>query len=505
MTDALTDVSTEPGRPQQLERPGITRPADAALLVSAAPGSAPLVPPPPVARRRALPKVLLAVADLLAVGLGLLAASLAGHGAGASTAALSVPLWLLFLAESGLYQARNLQRFATEVRGLLHAAALSMGGTALVSLLLGRAVSREWLLLAFGGATVALVAERAAARAAFAALRRRGRLARRMVAVGADADGCELVSLLEAQQELGYRVIGFADDLLPVGTMAVEGVAVLGTTEDIPALLRATGAEGVLLSTSSMEPAGLNHLVRRLGDAGIHVELSTPCRSVAIERLTVRSVGTRFTTLHLAPRDGSRWTLAGKRAFDIVVALVGLVVASPVMVVAALAIKLDTRGPVLFRQTRLGRGGTPFKVLKLRSMVVDAERMLQDLRHLNEVQWPLFKVRADPRTTRVGRFIRALSIDELPQLWNVLRGEMSLVGPRPALPGEIHGWSLELHRRLLVRPGITGMWQVSGRSDATFEDYMHLDLYYIDNWSLSMDVRILLRTVPSVLLQRGAH
>jgi len=352
---------------------------------------------------------------------------------------------------------------------------------------------------------VALVVERSAARAAFAVLRRRGRLARRMVAVGADTHGCELVALLEAQQAFGYRVVGFADDVLPVGTMAVEGVAVLGTTEDIPALVRATGADGVLLSTSAIAPAELNVLVRRLGDAGVHVELSTPCRSVAAERLTVRSVGTRFTTLHLAPRDDSRWGLAGKRVFDVVVAMTGLVLASPVLAVAAIAIKLDSRGPVLFRQTRLGRGGAPFRVLKLRSMVVDAERLLHDLRHLNEVQWPLFKVKSDPRTTRVGRVIRALSIDELPQLWNVLRGEMSLVGPRPALPGEIHGWSPDLHRRLLVRPGITGMWQVSGRADATFDDYMHLDLYYIDNWSLSMDIRILLRTVPSVLLQRGAH
>ena len=171
----------------------------------------------------------------------------------------------------------------------------------------------------------------------------------------------------------------------------------------------------------------------------------------------------------------------------------------------AAAIKIDSRGPIFFRQLRMGRAGTTFEVLKLRSMVVDAEQQLDDLRHLNEADGPLFKLKADPRVTRVGRLLRRMSLDELPQLWNVLRGEMSIVGPRPALPSEVSGWTPELHQRLLVRPGITGMWQVFSRGGADFGEYVELDLYYVENWSLGLDLQILLRTVPSVLFQRGAH
>ncbi len=160
---------------------------------------------------------------------------------------------------------------------------------------------------------------------------------------------------------------------------------------------------------------------------------------------------------------------------------------------------------MLFRQTRVGRDSAPFTVRKFRSMVADAEERLIDLRDQNECDGPLFKIHDDPRVTRVGKVLRKTSIDELPQLWNVLRGEMSLVGPRPALPSEVAGWPAPLFQRLRVRPGITGMWQVSGRSENSFEEYARLDLTYVDNWSLATDLAILAKTVPAVLLRRGAH
>jgi lipopolysaccharide/colanic/teichoic acid biosynthesis glycosyltransferase len=160
---------------------------------------------------------------------------------------------------------------------------------------------------------------------------------------------------------------------------------------------------------------------------------------------------------------------------------------------------------VIFKQERVGRNGRRFKVLKLRTMVVDAEAKLESIAHLNEADGPLFKVKNDPRITRAGRFLRKTSLDELPQLWNVMRNEMSMVGPRPALPREVLEWDEELRNRLRVRPGITGMWQVNGRSDTTFEDYQRLDLYYVDNWSLVTDLLIVLKTVPAVLFSRGAH
>jgi lipopolysaccharide/colanic/teichoic acid biosynthesis glycosyltransferase len=191
------------------------------------------------------------------------------------------------------------------------------------------------------------------------------------------------------------------------------------------------------------------------------------------------------------------------RVFDYTVAVVGLVVTAPILLVCAIAIRLESHGPVVFRQTRIGEFGKPYKVLKLRTMYEDAEERRAELEDRNERDGPLFKVADDPRVTKVGRVLRKLSIDEIPQFWNVLRGEMSIVGPRPALPSEVALWDDDVHERLRVLPGVTGMWQVSARDEGTFEEYKRLDMYYVDNWSLAHDLRILLQTVGVVLRGRG--
>jgi lipopolysaccharide/colanic/teichoic acid biosynthesis glycosyltransferase len=180
-----------------------------------------------------------------------------------------------------------------------------------------------------------------------------------------------------------------------------------------------------------------------------------------------------------------------------------LLVTFPLLLLAAIAIKVDSRGTVIFRQQRVGRNGTRFDMLKLRTMVPNAEELMYLLREQNDADGPLFKLREDPRVTRVGRVLRRYSLDELPQLWNVLRGDMSLVGPRPALPLETLDWTGELSRRLTVRPGLTGMWQVRPRDGWSFEDYTRLDLYYVDNWSLFTDLAILAKTLPAVLAGHG--
>jgi len=190
---------------------------------------------------------------------------------------------------------------------------------------------------------------------------------------------------------------------------------------------------------------------------------------------------------------------------DIVGAGVGLVLLAPLIAVVALAVRLDDGGPVFFRQTRVGRGGTPFEILKFRTMCVDAEERIAELERLDEGSGPLFKIRQDPRVTRVGCFLRRTSVDELPQLWNVLTGSMSLVGPRPALPREVALYVDFADRRLLATPGITGLWQVNGRSDLDWADGLRLDLHYVENWSFLQDLVILARTIPSVLRSRGAY
>jgi exopolysaccharide biosynthesis polyprenyl glycosylphosphotransferase len=259
-----------------------------------------------------------------------------------------------------------------------------------------------------------------------------------------------------------------------------------------------------VIASTAVDLTTSNRLVRALTDAGVHVELSSTLHDVAATRLTVRALG-RFPVIYVEPAIRDGWRAHAKRSFDVVVSAVALVMASPVLLVAALAVKLDSPGPVLFRQHRVGRDGRIFEVLKLRTMHVDAEERLAELLHLNEADGPLFKLRHDPRVTRVGRVLRTTSVDELPQLVNVLRGDMSLVGPRPALPREVAAWAPELHQRLRVLPGITGAWQVSGRSDASFDEYARLDLSYVDNWSLLTDLSILVRTVPAVLRSKGAR
>jgi len=279
---------------------------------------------------------------------------------------------------------------------------------------------------------------------------------------------------------------------------------VLGTLDQTMDVIERVGASGAVIAASAMDLATSNRLIRELTDAGVHVELSSTLRDIASDRLTVRPLG-RFPVVYIEPVARHGWRPVAKRTFDVVVAGFAFLFALPVLAAAAVAIKLDSKGPVLFRQTRVGQHGLPFEVLKLRTMVVDAEDRLADLLASNESDGPLFKMRDDPRVTRVGRFLRKTSIDELPQLWNVLRNEMSLVGPRPALPREIEDWGTELHQRLRVKPGITGMWQVHGRGVASFELYERLDLYYVDNWSLVNDVVIVAQTIPSVLARRGAH
>jgi exopolysaccharide biosynthesis polyprenyl glycosylphosphotransferase len=209
--------------------------------------------------------------------------------------------------------------------------------------------------------------------------------------------------------------------------------------------------------------------------------------------------------IHFQTPPGESWQLAIKRAMDIVVAAVALVLLSPLFVFLAVGVKL-TRGPVFFRQTRMGLNGRLFQMYKFRSMLVGAERDLGALKARNEMSGPVFKMRDDPRITSFGRFMRRFSLDELPQLWNVLVGDMSLVGPRPPIPGEVSLYDRKSRRRLSMRPGLTCTWQVSGRNEITdFQDWVALDLQYIDNWSLLKDMALLLRTIPAVLLGTGAR
>jgi exopolysaccharide biosynthesis polyprenyl glycosylphosphotransferase len=321
--------------------------------------------------------------------------------------------------------------------------------------------------------------------------------------VGTNREAQSLAELLAASR-VGYRPLGF------VATAASDGVPpdgppVLGAIGGLRQLISKTGASCVFVASTAVGPDDVKNVLkaRRLDGVEIRVTANFP-GTLSATRVTPQSVGGLLALSVQAVRL-TRTQAIAKRTFDVVLSAAGLVLAAPLLAAIALAVNLETPGPVLFRQERVGLHRQRFKVLKFRTMVVGAELMLAELAVHNEADGPLFKLRNDPRVTRVGRFLRRYSLDELPQLWNVLKGEMSLVGPRPPLPKEVDAYEDWQMDRLEVRPGITGLWQVSGRSELPFDEYVRLDLFYIENWSLAYDLFILAKTVPMMLAARGAY
>lgn len=317
-----------------------------------------------------------------------------------------------------------------------------------------------------------------------------------VVVAGTAAETTTLVEFLRLNPEAGLRataIVAESDRSDAAGT----GPHWMDDLEQIREAVQRTGAAGVLVAVNRLSSGSVNHIVDGLSAAGIPVHLSTGLTGVSRRRLQTFALAHEPIVLVRPPRH-TAVHLAAKRALDIALASVLLVVAAPVIAVAALLIKVHDGGPVLFRQVRIGRGGRPFTLLKLRTMEVEAEARLDDLRARNERHGPLFKVSDDPRVTPIGSFLRATAIDELPQLVNVLAGQMSIVGPRPALPAETAEFDDQLQRRHLVRPGVTGLWQVEANHKASFEEYRRLDLFYVDNWSLGSDLAVIVDTVQVI-------
>jgi len=426
-------------------------------------------------------------------------------GRAALAALLIVPaLWSASLRGQQLYAARRVVSRTEEFRRIVHAAGASTAALALFAYLLDITTSRAWLVVLPGLAIVTLTSEREVARRVFGRLRRSGKLARDVIVVGANDEAIELAAQFDSDPSVGYRIVGFVTDR-PIDSVNPSLQSrVLGGVDRTATLVAATGAVGVVIASTAVTTAVSNRLARTLTEQGIHVELTSTLRDIVIERLTVAEIG-QFPTLYVEPVHRGGWRAVAKRCFDVTVALSVLVAVSPVLAVVAVLVRRSSDGPVFFRQVRVGKDGKTFELIKFRTMVSDAESQLEALLAHNEASGPLFKMTDDPRVTRIGGCLRRTSIDELPQLWNVLRGEMSLVGPRPALPSEARTWEPALHDRLRVKPGITGMWQVNGRSTASFDQYTRLDLFYVDNWSLLTDLAILVRTLPAVVSRRGAH
>ena len=326
--------------------------------------------------------------------------------------------------------------------------------------------------------------------------RRSGRFARRLVLVGTNGQSFRLAELIGKHPESGFEIVGLCGPRDASDTDT--GLPWLGDYAHASEAVTAADANGALVVASALNPTELNYTLRNLLRTGCHVHVSSGLSGISHERLLPLPLA-REPLFYLEHTSLTRSQLVVKRLTDIAIATVLTTVALPVLLVLAIMIKLDDGGPVLFRQRRVGRDGELFTLFKLRTMAPDAERRLPELGGQNERTGPLFKTTRDPRVTRMGWWLRATSLDELPQLFNVLRGEMSLVGPRPALPTEVAQFDSELKQRGRMMPGITGLWQVEARDDPSFDSYRRLDLYYLDNWSIGLDLAIIGTTAGAVL------
>ncbi len=335
-------------------------------------------------------------------------------------------------------------------------------------------------------------------------LMRRGIGVDRVLIVGAGEVGRRLMRNIVAQPELGYRVIGFVDDDPDKNRTDIGRFKAFGGIENLPRVVQEEAIDEVIITLPWMYHRKILGIMRQCERERVRARIVPDLFQLALSRVDIEDLG-GIPIIGVKEVSITGWNLAFKRISDIVFSLIGLILFSPLMLLIALAIKLDSPGPVLFKQIRVGKGGQKFVFYKFRSMHQGAEEEQPKLTDLDEVVGPTFKIRNDPRCTRVGRILRRTSLDELPQLYNVLRGEMSLVGPRPALPSEVEQYKEWHRRRLEISPGITGLWQVSGRSELTFDEMCLLDIYYLENWSPLLDLKIALKTIPAVITGTGAY
>lgn len=403
--------------------------------------------------------------------------------------------WLHQVYEAPLGRS-GLRGLARAVRALASAA---VAIAALEFLARDRAMPRLLFLLYFSIALVLLVAGRVcwcfAGRAA-----RRGRGARRFAVVGTGGMAREIVESIAAHPEWGLDFAGLVH--LDSGGVRSRG-KVLGSLADLGPILEHDVLDVVVFAVPRGRLADIERGIQVCQQQGVEVCISLDILRYGEGRMTVADLeGLPMLALSRIPSDVV--ALAAKRAFDVVASAAALALLSPLFVAIAVAIAVESPGPVFFRQRRVGLNGRAFTMVKFRSMYRDAEARLEALRAQNEMSGPVFKMANDPRVTRVGRFLRRTSLDELPQFLNVLAGDMSVVGPRPPIPSEVRQYKRWQRRRLSVRPGITCIWQISGRNDIDFDRWMELDLEYIDRWSLWGDIAICLKTIPAVLFARGA-
>jgi exopolysaccharide biosynthesis polyprenyl glycosylphosphotransferase len=474
-------------------------------------------------RRRLVITILLIASDVLMLAVATSLASLSRFGALAEVAdfanlgpnftytdlsAVIIAIWLVTLAAEGLYDLDRVFWGTGEYARV--GKAMSFGVVAFILMTFALklpGLSRAWTLLAWAFGAILVVFGRFLVRSTVHWLRRHGRLLRPTLIVGFNSEARDIVEALRRNASSG---------LVPVACLASShadqlglnyfepDIECLGAARDIVDVLDARTFDTVLLVSTAFDHEVVARIINDLRGRPVDIQMSSGLLDVTTRRILVREVsGVPLITIKGV--SFGPWKRVVKRSFDLLVGGVIGVVGIPVWLVISLAILIESRGPVLYRQRRVGRGGREFDMFKFRSMAADADAKREEIGERNEASGPLFKIKGDPRVTAVGRILRKFSLDEVPQLINVLLGEMSLVGPRPPLPSETESYSEYHWRRMEVTPGMTGLWQVSGRSDLSFEEMVRLDLFYIENWSVGFDISMMFRTIPAVLSTEGAY
>ena len=413
-----------------------------------------------------------------------------------------IPLWIMLLKGFGAYESMRDKGFGRIFWPVFETSLAGTLACAVMALLLRfEIVSSPFLALFFALATSSLMLEKYLLLLALRKVWSKGVNQRVMLVVGSGPRALKFAQVMEAHPEWGVRILGFIDEPEMMGR-AVGNGEVIGTFEDIARILDENVVDEVVFMTPRHWFDRLEEDVRICEKIGVKATIAVDFFDTAIAKPGVREIeGIPLLTFDSTPRDFVNLSL--KRVLDFAGSALGLLAISPFFLLIALIIKLSSKGPVFFSQTRCSLRGRPFKILKFRTMVVDAEARLKELRKLNELEGPAFKIKNDPRITAVGRFLRKTSLDELPQLINVVKGDMSLVGPRPPLPSEVERYERWQRRRLSMRPGITCIHEVVARNNKDFNVWMKMDLEYIDNWCFSLDLKIIARTLLTVVRGTG--
>jgi exopolysaccharide biosynthesis polyprenyl glycosylphosphotransferase len=415
-------------------------------------------------------------------------------------------VWFLFAFRFGLYSSKRFESFWSEARDIIKATSLCFLFAAIPAFFFRQEpLSRLFILYFWPIQTGFSIIFRFSVRRFLKYIRLRGYNFRQVLIVGRNQRAEKIAQKIKESPEFGIRIIGYIDDLNKKnGFKLLNNLNFLGPLENLEQILRNNVVDEVIITLPVKSfYSEIEDILILCEKVGVEVKLPTDLFS---ERLAKSSISNyhdiQVIDFYTSPK--MNWQLVVKRLMDIIISTLLLVSLSPVALIVAILIKSTSKGPIHFRQQRIGYNGRIFTCLKFRTMVENAEYLKNDLQELNEMDGPVFKIKEDPRVTKVGRLLRKTSVDELPQLINVFKGDMSLVGPRPPIPFEVCDYRLQDRRRLSMRPGITCTWQVQGRNSISFNKWMELDREYIDNWSLLLDLKILVKTIPSVLRGSGA-